>query len=269
MQSAQTTEQKTQGKRQRFPLWLAGLGLVVVVAVVVLGGWGWQRYSQQQVQMSLQQIDRWRMQALAGQEVQALPALRQAAKENNVAAQRALAEVLLRKADGVQEAVHFAELAAAQGDVAAQYMLGKSYFDGTITATRLPDMARARHWLESAAEKKSTSAMYMLGLMHQAGYGGAVDFARATQWFAKAVQLGHAEAMFMLGNAYANGQGVTQDNQQALRLYKAAAEKENPQAAQVLAMAYHEGGLGLKQDKKEADQMLLEVAHILSHPDHQ
>ncbi len=253
-------------KRQGVRVWLALLALLGSIAA---GIWGWQHYRQQQVQLNLQQIDRWRMQALAGQETQALPALRQAAKDGNAMAQRSLAEVLLRKADGAPEALQFAEQAAAQGDVLAQYMLGKAYFDGTVTANRMPDMAKARHWLESAAEKKNTSAMYLLGLMHQAGYGGPVDYPHANQWFAKAVQLGHAESMFMLGNAFANGQGVKQDNQQALRLYRAAAEKENPQAAQALALAYQQGGLGLQLDKKEADQMLLEVAHILSHPNHQ
>lgn len=255
-------------KRRRKSLWLAVLTLAV--GVLVLGGWGGWHYSQQHRLVSVQEIDRWRMQALVGHEENAMPALKLAAQstpsESSIAAQRALGEVLLRKPETAQDGMRYAEKAASQGDMAAQFMLGSAYFDGTGTSTRVPDMARARHWLESAADKKSAPAMYLLGLMHKSGYGGKVDAKQSVQWLAKAVQLDHPEAMFMLANAYANGEGVVKDEQQALRLYKAAAEKENPLAAQVLAMAYHEGGLGLKQDKKESAQMMREVEHILTHP---
>lgn len=253
-------------KPRRKLLWLAAL----VVGVLGLGGWGGWQYTQQSGSPSVQEIDRWRMQAMVGHEEHAMPALKRAAQsassESRIAAQRALGEVLLRKPETALDGIRYAEQAANQGDAAAQLMLGKAYFDGTGTRTKVPDMVSARRWLEGAAEKKNAPAMYLLGLMDKAGYGGKVDAKQSVQWFAKAVQLEHPEAMFMLANAYANGEGVAKDEQQALRLYKAAAEHENPLAAQVLAMAYHEGGLGLQQDKKEAAQMMREVEHILSHP---
>ncbi|MBI3229971.1 MAG: sel1 repeat family protein [Burkholderiales bacterium] len=263
-----SSARRSQRGFARKSVWLLPL-IFVAISVAALAGWWWQSYSKNQEQITLQQIDRWRMQAMAGQGAQAIPELKRAAAENRVAAQRALAEVLLHKLETAQEGMRYAEQAANNGDVAAQYMLGKAYFDGSGTITRVPDMARARHWLEVAAEHQHAQAMYLLGLMHKSGYGGSVDYAASVKWLARAVQLGHPEAMFMLANAYHDGQGVAQDQQQALRLYQAAAEKENPQAAQVLAMAYRDGSLGLKQDKAESEQMMREVAHILSHPDHQ
>ncbi|MFZ6801021.1 tetratricopeptide repeat protein [Undibacterium sp. Di24W] len=248
--------------------WLFGL-VIVMLCALAFSAWQWQIYRKNQEQIGMQEIDRWRMQAMAGQVAQAIPQLKHAANENNVTAQRALAEVLLHKLETAQEGARYAEQAAVAGDVAAQYMLGKAYFDGSATATGAPDMAKARHWLELAAENQHAPAMYLLGLMYKSGYAGRVDYILSVKWLARAVQLHHAEAMFMLANAYHDGQGVTRDQKQALRLYQAAAEKENPQAAQVLAMAYRDGTLGLKQDKNESEQMLREVAHILSHPDHQ
>lgn len=215
--------------------------------------------------LSPEQVDRLRMQALAGQ-TQGLPDLRKAARRGNLAAQRAVAEVLLRQPETAAEGVQFAEMAAAQGDVQTHFMLGQAYFSGNASGRRLPDMARARHWLELAAERKHAQAMYLLGLMHKSGYTGQVDLHQAVQWFARAVQLRNADAMFMLGNAYQAGEGVAADQAQALRLYKAAAELEHPLAVQTLALAYRDGGLGLKPDKREADLMMMEVAHILSHP---
>lgn len=244
--------------------WRRGrLAACVVLAGAAAAGW-W--YSTSQAGLPLQEVDRLRMLALAGQDGQSFAPLKHAARQGNVAAQRALAEVMLQRPELAQDGLQFAEDAARQGDVASHYMLGKAYFDGSATGNRVPDMARARHWLELAAEKKHAGAMYLLGLMHKNGYGGTPDASMAAQWFARAVQQGHADAMFMLANAYHDGQGVAADEKQALRLYQAAAEKEQPQAAQTLALAYRDGALGLRQDKREAELMMMEVAHILSHP---
>jgi TPR repeat protein len=249
-------------------VWFIFLSLILFSGLV-LGARQWKNYRENHNQHKLQEIDRWRMQAMAGQVELAIPQLKQAASEHNISAQRALAEVLLHKLNTAQEGARYAEQAAQAGDVLAQYMLGKAYFDGSASKTGVPDLLKARHWLEKAAENQNESAMYLLGLMYKSGYAGSVDYALSAKWLARAVQLDHAEAMFMLANAYHDGQGVAQDQQQALRLYQAAAERENPQAAQVLAMAYRDGALGLKQDKKESEQMLREVEHILSHPAHQ
>lgn len=244
--------------------WNRVLGGVLLLSLA-MAVFGYYNYLTLQPDLPLQQVDRLRMLALAGQDAQALPMLKQAARQGNLAAQRALGEVFIQRPKAWQEGLRYLEEAARRGDVHAHFLLGKASFDGKASTNRGPDLPRARHWLTLAAEREHADAMYLLGLMHKGGYGGAVDFALAAQWFARAVQADHADAMFMLGNAYSAGQGVSQDEKQALRLFQAAAEKGQAQAAQMLALAYREGGLGLKQDKKEADLMMLEVAHILSH----
>ncbi|WP_338846094.1 tetratricopeptide repeat protein [Massilia sp. W12] len=233
------------GKR----VWLAAAALSAMA--LAAGGWHLSRATPAQ-------IERLRM---AGED--SAPRLRWHAWSGDAQAQRALAQVLWRKQR--EDALYWAQRAAAQGDVEAAWMLGRTHFDGSARADHRADYAKARAWLTQAAQGGHAGAMHLLALMDKNGYGGAVNLPRSAQWLAQAVKLGHADAMFLLGNAYHDGQGVARDEQQALRLYQAAAEKEQAQAAQMLAQAHAEGRLGLRQDAREAALMMREVEHILSH----
>ncbi len=215
------------------------------------------------------QVDRLRMLAVAGQDAKALRQLRLAARQGNIDALRAAAEVLLSSKDAtaIADGLHFAQEGGKRGDAESCFLVGKANFDGIATATHLPDFGRAQQWFDIAAERHHPKAAYFLGLMYKSGYGVNKDLARAAQWFEKSVKLGNADAMFMLGNAYYAGEGVVASQSQALRLYQAAAALEHPLAAQTLAYAFRDGALGLPQSERESNQMMMEVTHSLSHPD--
>ncbi|NNM52121.1 MAG: SEL1-like repeat protein, partial [Pseudomonadales bacterium] len=65
---------------------------------------------------------------------------------------------------------------------------------------------------------------------------------------------GNARAMFSLAQMYEQGLGVEQSDKKALQWYRASADSEYWMAAGVLRQAYSEGKLGLKKDKKLADE---------------
>jgi TPR repeat protein len=252
---------------RKFKAGMTALALVVIAGSVT--GFGYLMQDPDLSSLPPAQVDRMRMMAGPGQDQSAMRQLRLAARQGNIEAQRAAASVLLTSKDAtlVGDGLRYAEMAAKHGDAEACFLLGKANFEGVATGNRVPDFGRARHWFEMAAEHHHAKATYLLGILYKSGYGIAPDPVMAAQWFEKAVQLGDANAMFMLGNAYLAGQGVTASPDRALHLYQAAAALEHPLAAQTLAFAFRDGAMGLSKSEKESNQMMMEVAHTLSHPD--
>ena len=131
-----------------------------------------------------------------------LGTLRMAARQGNVNAMRALGSALLGDADYSRslEGLHFMEEAAKRGDKEAQFLLGKAYFDGVATITKLPDMGRARTWFDIAAEHEHPGAMYYLGLIYRFGYGVERDEERSGYWMGMAAGRGYGDAVIALEN---------------------------------------------------------------------
>jgi TPR repeat protein len=141
--------------------------------------------------------------------------------------------------------------AAEQGDVYAQYCLGKMYELGHQGV--IPNYAEAAEWYRKAAEPKATEevvfvdirtareyrkavmygyaeAQWAYGLMFADGRGVAQSEAEAVKWFRRAAEQGHAIAQFTLGGAYASGQGVYPNDTEAMKWYRKAAEQGNADA---------------------------------------
>jgi len=139
---------------------------------------------------------------------------------------------------------------AGQGDVNAQNLLGRMYYEGLSVPK---NDAEAFKWFQKAAAQgdkvakeymakiKGTTdagntgvkaaapddaeAQYKRGGLYYSGQGVAKDYGEAMKWYHKAADQGHAGAQFMLGVLYFNGQGVTQDTAEALKwLRKSAAQ---------------------------------------------
>lgn len=212
------------------------------------------------------EVDRLRMKAAGASDASALEQLQQAARHGNVDAMRAAASVMIagKNKSSVERGLQWALRAAQQGDRRAQYLLGKTLFEGS--AWRLPEHENARAWLEKSAVQQHSQAAYLLGLIYKNGYGIAMDEVAAVQWFERAADLGNPDAMFMLGNAYLAGEGVALDQSRAVRLYRAAAELEHPLASQMLGYALRDGTLGLARDSRQSQEMMVEVEHALKHP---
>ncbi len=212
------------------------------------------------------EIDRLRMRADAGRDDQALAALHAVARTGNTDAERALGETLLRRADGqrTQEALDWLQNAAAQSDVRAMLLLGKTWLLGAPNLAR--DAAKARIWFERADPTTSPQAAYYLGLIEKGGHRQPANPARAVEHFRFASLRGVPEAMYQLGNAYASGEGVDTDPREAMRWYLRAAALDYPQAIQELANAFARGDTLLPQSDLQANNMRLALQHALRHP---
>ena len=80
---------------------------------------------------------------------------------------------------------------AEQGDVHAQYNLGRMYGDGLGVPQ---DYAEAVKWFRKAAEQGNAKAQNKLGLMYKEGRGVSRDFVQAYMWLDLAAKKGHEEA---------------------------------------------------------------------------
>ena len=212
------------------------------------------------------EIDRLRMHAGAGRDMNAYASLIALAQSGSAEAQRATGEVLLHAKDSARasEALDWLQRAAAQGDSRATLLLGKTWLYG---APGIPSNgAQARHWFERVGADNKPQAAYYLGVIEKNGYGKIVNFAAAEKHFRFAAERGIKEAMYLLGNAYASGEGVDTDPREAMRWYLRAASLEHPQATQELAHAFARGDTLLPQSDFQAEQMRRAVEHALRHP---
>ena len=103
---------------------------------------------------------------------------------------------------------------AEQGDVEAQYELGKLYDTGkgVPTGEGVPtDHLEAAKWYRKAAEQGYANAQFRLGDAYRKGLGVPQDYQEAFKWFQMAAGQGDAAAQFKLAAMYHKGEGVPKD----------------------------------------------------------
>ena len=209
--------------------------------------------------------EQWRMLATV-HDASALQALRQAARNGSVDAQRVLGTVLVSETDAAsaQEGQTWLEKAARAHDVKAQLALGKLLFKGAPGVA--PDYARARAALQAAATAGDKGAAYYLGLVYKAGGAGmAADAQTAARWFQAAASDGVAEAQFILGQMLLEGDGVAPDAVAARGWFEKAGEQEHPEANLQLLMARSRGEMGFAIDDAATARQFMEAQHSLRH----
>ena len=115
--------------------------------------------------MTPAEIDRLRMHADSGRDVQAHASQTRIALTGNADAQRAVGEVLLKTNDAKRatDALDWLQRAAVQGDSRAALLLGKTWLYGAPGIT--PDGVKARNWFERTGAESKPQAMYYLGLI--------------------------------------------------------------------------------------------------------
>ncbi|MDY0072324.1 MAG: tetratricopeptide repeat protein [Thauera sp.] len=120
-------------------------------------------------------------------------------------------------------------LAAREGDVDAQYRLGRA---------ALLDPARSREeadeavgWIRQAANAGHLGAMIQLGKLYRNGLGVAQNYSLAHKWIVQAALAGDAEGMLELGRLYRSGIGVEPDLIQAYVWFNRAAAAHNLEGA--------------------------------------
>jgi TPR repeat protein len=93
-------------------------------------------------------------------------------------------------------------------------LLGIRYYNGDGVRT---DLRQAAHWFQLAAEQGDRAAQYELGAMYQAGEGGLPrDDRRAILLYARSAQQGFEAANLVLGIDYELGDGIPRSRSQAI-----------------------------------------------------
>lgn len=137
---------------------------------------------------------------------------------------------------------------AEDGDVTAQFEVGKNYYWGTNT---VQDYEKAVVWYRKAAEAGNARAQNNLGNCYYEGEGVKKDFEEAVKWYKKAAEQGNANAQNNLGERYYYGQGVEQNYEEAVKWYRKSAEQGNADAQNNLGERYYYGQ-GVEQNYEEA-----------------
>jgi hypothetical protein len=132
----------------------------------------------------------------------------------------------LGMAQDMPQAQKFFHLAAEQGHVRAQSLLGIMYMEGRDTST---NAAEARRWLQRAAHQGDLEAQFRLGLVSSADTQGATgDAGEALSWFRRAADGGHATAQLIMGISCRAGRDMPRDLVQAYKWLILAASREAP-----------------------------------------
>ena len=105
---------------------------------------------------------------------------------------------LLETQKRAEEAVTWYEKAAAQGNPAAAYRLGKLYLQGELVSKDVP---KALEYLTASARQGSPFAQYILGKLYLMGKDVEQDREKAYRWFEMAAEQGNPYARFFLEHA--------------------------------------------------------------------
>jgi uncharacterized protein len=141
------------------------------------------------------------------------------------------------------------QIAADSGDVEAQVLIGKAYWDGKQVPR---DRKKAVEYYRMAAEKGHANAMAGLGAAYALGQGVEKDDALAADYFRKSANGGSPIGQMNLGNILMAGQGVEKNVDEGLRWLTNSAEQGFLKAQIHLAQLYVTGDSGVPRDNNEA-----------------
>src|SRR5450830_844956 len=199
---------------------------------------------------STAEIESMGLQALHGQNKEALHTLRAWAKRGNTVAQRELAFALAVHNDQYVDAANWLKKAAQGGDAEAEYKARLGLKQNYVEAWT---------WYMAASQQKNDKATFMLSRMCKYGEGVPQDLKQSVYWLQIASEQGNAQAMFLLSNAYADGDGLAKNPVLARQWLENSAEGDFPVAIQALAMEL-EGNIDAQEkDKQRAHHLLKEA----------
>lgn len=186
-------------------------------------------------------------------ELDRLTTLINKAEQGNMAAQYTLGKMYyfgLNVNRNVVESEKWYLLAAEQGHLDAQLHLANNYYYGR-DYTR--NDAEAFRLFQLAADQGSAEAQYYLGESYAKGNGIEENLAESIKWYKLAAAQNYSEAQYQLGNLTLNGNGIKQDYAEAVKLFKLAANSGNDDAQSELGYMYCSGN-GVTQDLAEAEK---------------
>ena len=141
---------------------------------------------------------------------------------------------------------------AENGDVHAQYFMGKLYLDGSLV---IPDSEAVMKWLHKASTVGYAPAQYALGKLLLSDDVSVHDSEAGIQWLEHAAHNGNHYASYRLGKEYLKGDSVRKDTRKAMAHIYSSAQAGNPHAQYLLGKLLLQGKV-IEQDKEEGIQWL-------------
>ena len=154
------------------------------------------------------------------------------------------------------DAVENMRALAENGDVHAQYFMGKLYRDGPLLP---PDWVMARYWFDKAAKQGYAPAQYALGKLYFSDDVSVHDSELGIQWLEYAAYNGNHYASYRLGKEYLKGESVRRDTRKAMDHIYTSAQAGNPHAQYLLGKLLLQGRV-VERDKEEGIQWLTQAA---------
>ena len=127
---------------------------------------------------------------------------------------------------------------AENGDIHAQYFMGKLYRDGPLLP---PDWVMARYWFDKAAKQGYAAAQYALGKLYLSDDASVHDPELGIQWLEYAAYNGNHDASYRLGKEYLKGESVRRDTRKAMDHIYTSAQAGNLHAQYLLGKLLLQG----------------------------
>ena len=156
------------------------------------------------------------------------------------------------RSDAVSEMDKLAE----NGDMYAQYLMGKLWRDGPLL---IPDSVEARYWFEQAAEQEHIVAQYSLAKLYLSDDVEVRDIRLGMNWLYTAAVNGIHYAMYRLAKELFKGDLIKRNSDAAVEWFARSAEGGNPYAQYMLGKLYL-AGKEVPYDEEKAAYWLTQSA---------
>ena len=156
------------------------------------------------------------------------------------------------RSDAVSEMGKLAE----NGDMYAQYLMGKLWRDGPLL---IPDSVNARYWFEQAAEQGHLVAQYSLAKLYLSDDVEVRDIRLGLNWLYTAAVNGSSYAMYRLAKECFKGELIEKDTEHAIEWFTRSAEQGNQYAQYMLGKLYL-AGKEIPRDEEKAAYWLTQSA---------
>lgn len=152
-----------------------------------------------------------------------------------------------------------AQKKARQGDMKAEFDLGRSYLDMAILHKRgsQKNSALGARWYRQAATQGYAPAQARLAGAYLSGVGVPQNTTMALAWLHRAAAQKYAPAEGELGNLYLVGQYVSANTHKGLRLIREAARRGDAASEMGLGFMYATGGAYVPKNYAKAARWLL------------
>lgn len=176
----------------------------------------------------------------------------------------------------INDALHYLELGAGNGDPRSEWQLAKEYIDNACNGAGILSAllgrprdcveggtAKGVEILEDMARRGYPAAYNSLGALYQSGEGLPADMKKAIDYWEKAASKGHCRAMMNLSAAYDQGNGVAKDEKIAFGYITRAVDCDPHDDFNTWKLAKrYTKGIGVTQDCAKGEKLLLKAAGL-------